>query len=929
MGKAIKNFEQLQKEFVKIEDKFLPQNSKSQYLEFIVIKKSHFIYNYLKLTLLLNDELNDQFIFKEFADIKENTRIKVKLDDIKFKTLNNTLYFEIQKIENLTSNSKNILNEHYNHFNFTFHTYANCLFELENINYNSLISIPVKIKEKETDSNESKIIFKDINKKKLNINFDKNKFKIEGQKKYLLEGFLLKENKNLIQLKNSSITEIDESLDKNRGIEQSSISKLFNFKGKINEFDLKTKFIKVINEEDKNQYSIELNNELLSKISINCICQFIHFSKIDETNYKYNYFSDIKYNQKTYISLNFLDFNEKYYNRAICDKVTKEINEKNIILEIDDNPYKNVEIKTLIFQKINENKIVECQKQFNLEVNIGKLNKFDSLLKKNEGYAYQFYYQSTDKDLLPKKYQIKDVNNEVYEVYPENNENEFYQRFTIINVPFQNIEENYKIDNLSKFSLNEENKEEENGESLKYLFSLNGKITEFHKFKLTKGENYENFYNSVKFYEKDLEIFFKNYFFKEYKLLYRDIIYIQDQEKDHNILNLFSNKNIEILLNDVLQKGFNKYIFNNNKKDYLLMKYLCFAVLCLKAKTKITDEKNFGYILFNFKDLLTSLNMEYIDKIKALIAITKENLYNKLEHYDLHIAKAKEKDSKYFYYGEALETFMSIINGLQEKSKFYKGLRQFNGIILEDKLTNKNMYSGTILNLKDIQIELMKSLSQFCLIQKGVDKLYASYWKSARTIILNPDYYLGIYYKETNLRNNIKKRMTACTLFVLFHEIVGHMKTHINNEADSPNQIYLNDFKLVPINIEKPDSGFLFEYILSGKLISCKYFMNSKISEELLDENLYLGENFSELREKLDQIKYVLSSKVEAGVDGDKKKVESMDELCEDINYNYYNMSFNDLFIFFSNLDEEKKMKMKDSEAYKYFLSFYREGKKI
>ena len=171
--------------------------------------------------------------------------------------------------------------------------------------------------------------------------------------------------------------------------------------------------------------------------------------------------------------------------------------------------------------------------------------------------------------------------------------------------------------------------------------------------------------------------------------------------------------------------------------------------------------------------------------------------------------------------------------------------------------------------------------------------------------------------------------MTACTLFVLFHEIVGHMKTHINNEADSPNQIYLNDFKLVPINIEKPDSGFLFEYILSGKFISCKYFMNSKISEELLDENLYLGENFSELREKLDQIKYVLSSKVEAGVDGDKKKVESMDELCEDINYNYYNMSFNDLFIFFSNLDEEKKMKMKDSEAYKHFLSFYREGKKI
>ena len=170
---------------------------------------------------------------------------------------------------------------------------------------------------------------------------------------------------------------------------------------------VREKFVKVINEEDKIEYSIELNNELLSKISINCICQFIHFSKIDETKYKYNYFSDIKYNQKTYISLNFLDFNEKYYNRVKCDKITKEINEKNMILEIDDNSNKSVEIKTLIFEKINENNIVECQKQFNLEVNIGKINKFDSLLKKNEGYSYQIYYQSIDKDSLPKKYKIK------------------------------------------------------------------------------------------------------------------------------------------------------------------------------------------------------------------------------------------------------------------------------------------------------------------------------------------------------------------------------------------------------------------------------------------------------------------------------------------------------------------------------------------
>ena len=240
MGNIIKSFEQLQKEFVKIEDKSLPQNSKEQYLEFIVIKKNKFIYNYLKLTLLLKEEINDQFIFKQFTDIKENTKIKVRLDDIKFTILNDKLYFEIQKIENIKSNNQNISNKQYTHFNFAFHTYVNNLSELENINNNSLISMPVKIKEKETDSNESKIIFKDINKQKINIIYDKEKFKIEGQKKYLLEGFLLKENKTLIQLQNSNISEIDEGIEQS----QSSISKLFNIKGKINEFDFKEKFVK-------------------------------------------------------------------------------------------------------------------------------------------------------------------------------------------------------------------------------------------------------------------------------------------------------------------------------------------------------------------------------------------------------------------------------------------------------------------------------------------------------------------------------------------------------------------------------------------------------------------------------------------------------------------------------------------------------------
>ena len=41
-----------------------------------------------------------------------------------------------------------------------------------------------------------------------------------------------------------------------------------------------------------------------------------------------------------------------------------------------------------------------------------------------------------------------------------------------------------------------------------------------------------------------------------------------------------------------------------------------------------------------------------------------------------------------------MEIFLNIIEGLTENSAFYKGIRQFNGLILKDELTEKKMYSG-------------------------------------------------------------------------------------------------------------------------------------------------------------------------------------------------------------------------------------------
>ena len=937
--KAIKSYNQLSQEFMRYKEK----ETNQQEIEFTIIEiKESFIYNYSKLTLLFNNEINDQFIIKPVYNINKASKIKIKFNDIIFRNFNGILYLEIKYISAITKDNPNIINKKYNNFKFSLHKYFNCLSELKQINYNSLVSIPVKIKEKEAFDGIPNIIFKDINKEPLIIQFDNEKLNVEGQKIYMLEGFLYnhKENK-LYQLPNSNATEIIELLDTNKTFEKSEIPNLYNFKGKITSFDFIRRVINInVEYEGKNsKYEIEVNSGLFSKISLNCDCFFYDFYKTAENKYKSNYFSNIKYQQKTYITINFADdIKDKYYDSMKCDKITKEINKKSITFELDDYSNKTSEIKTITYLKKDTNKNIIDQEDFHFEINTGKNNNVDSLSTKTDGYSYQLYFETNNKNILPETYTIKDANKRDIIIKPEKNENEFYERFTILNVPFQNIKENYENKNLSNFSLNDKKGQEIKEKSFKYLFINNNNKIKMHKFILKKQENCKIFYDQFKKYEDDLKIFFLTYFKKQMDLLKRDIININESETNKNILNIFSNKTLQDDLKKIIEKGFDEYYFDNCQRDYALIRNICFAFLCLKAKENDFNLMKYNQIFSTFKSILSSLSMEYIDRIKAVIAITREfnyrYLYSNIS--GLYVVKLKTKDTKYSYYTNAMKKFLNIINGLTETCAFYKAIRQFNSIILNDELTNKNIYSGTILNIKDIQIELFKQSGQFCIIQEGIPNLYGSYWSCARTIFLNPDTIFGKYYdkvclayikKDKNSCANIIKRATSSTLFVIFHEITGHLKTHINSLNDSPGQVHLNDKE---VQMPKPDSGYFFEYIMADNIISCRHFVDSSISEQLLDEKLYLSDNFNELKEKLSQIKYALSPMNVTITKDNEKKVKFLNEKIDDINENYNKMTIDELYVFFSNLDEEQMKKIQDSEAYKFFLSFYNEkGKKI
>ena len=71
-------------------------------------------------------------------------------------------------------------------------------------------------------------------------------------------------------------------------------------------------------------------------------------------------------------------------------------------------------------------------------------------------------------------------------------------------------------------------------------------------------------------------------------------------------------------------------------KRIYFTKNICFAFLCLQAKEKekVLDSLNFFNIFAKFKFWLSKLSFDYIDRIKALIAITREILYKKLNIYN-------------------------------------------------------------------------------------------------------------------------------------------------------------------------------------------------------------------------------------------------------------------------------------------------------
>ena len=879
-----------------IENKLL-SNSKdglNQSIEAKVIKAlSLDKYDYYNLTIIFYNHKFNQFIINKNDFDIYITDIKIELKDLKLKMIQNVNYLVIKKYTIINNNEK--INENVDFFKFNLPILETNL-KLNKPERN--IAIKLKAKEEESiDNFEYKFSNNFNNNLKIEDSLCEFSEIFENKICYLFNGFDYEEDK-LIPTNISSIEIVDENyicenLIYNENIFTALNNSIINFKAKIRDLEIETLIAKIEEINTHNTFNVRLNLYLIQKINPNNICDFIYFKKINDNSFEFTELSDIISNNNTYIELTFLEFSDKYYDKIKLNDNYINIDDEKITFKLDSNDKDDIFEQKFIYIKGSENNI-EASYEFNLEINKGRTNNFLSYLKKNGGYTFQIYFQSKEENKLPNKVKIKtDENKYIYLDKFEKFDNTLKQRLTIINV----IKQDFIIfDHSNKiFRLNEV-------EFIDYKRYKNLKLYCLMKENTNDNNIYEN---TVVGKNNEKEEIFVFELLEDYKEKSHFKVLDEEKNKINKLFHAINNNSLEMgnyleqinllfrensYYYDIFKKGFKNYIFNNSKNHYEIIKKLVYLYI-FSLFTNGTTEMNDAFS--SFQIIIKAINdADYLSKIKVLIYFF--NYVKDISIYKINIIDIyNESNNRYGNYKpcfDSFKLFFKIMDNQKEKCSFYQGIHQFNGKIKKDLIRNIKIYSGSIISLKDIKFELIKRINRYCFVNHRLDGgTEATYSLSSHIISFYP---LNFIEKNNYLNNKgILARITSAFLFLVFHELCGHLKTNINNSQNSPNYHLDCDLNLIYTDFGIKDSGFIFERILTGNVINSRVMISDKKAEKLCDVSLYTQENFNDLKNLINEFpKNILLNKTTykyedkaklAMKDNEEENEEKIDELPE------------------------------------------------
>ena len=387
--------------------------------------------------------------------------------------------------------------------------------------------------------------------------------------------------------------------------------------------------------------------------------------------------------------------------------------------------------------------------------------------------------------------------------------------------------------------------------------------------------------------------------------------------------------------------AFSTFSFENSQKEYEIIKKLGFLQIIkyYNYGSSEHDKDIFQAFMHNYKSLINSSNnMEYNERIKILLSFVNNRIFDekyKNNYKDAtYLVELKENNNHeidengdYSYIKKAYKILYNIIDHLEESSSFFIAIHQFNSCIDYSISSNENIYTGSLLTLNDVKLDFVKNISNYCFLNetKNID-CFAHYCPYTKSIFYNPFTYLENEVYLHKLENTNEDSATLVSLYLIFHEICGHLKTANNNIKDTPKKYYSNNLKIFTVS-GIMDSGYIFENFLCDGTIKPIDIMNSKDKQEiesLLDYNNYIGEDFSYLKQKLNKIQRKGQNSKNSS--GKKPKTKDVDD--ENDEYDYDKMNISELYELFyqkpdNMTDVEYSKYLKNNKGYQKLLKIY------
>ena len=366
----------------------------------IIEEKENANLNIKFMSINSQNEISNRFIRDLDGINLKNNDICFQASDVSFTLLERIPYFHIKKFDIIT-------NENISYYNFEQIKIYDSIDKIDKEN-NDLCFIILKAREIFKSLVDNSFIFEDITDKIINI--EEKDYNFEHGKIYVFKGYLYNNKNNLLEKTFiSSIEEYSSYRDKVYGLKEfNKIQEgiLVNFKAKIITFKIKDCFL-IIEDEFGKKYKVNINFNLLKKISLSQECTFLNFIKIKNNEFNFTNLSSIESKEEeTFVEFNFINYEDNknsFYNNIKIDDKLYEIDKKTFKIKINESSKKNLFNKKIIFVRNEKDKMADSL-EYSFEIYKGKTNHIDAFLGKG-GFFYELYIKSIQKEDLPKRFQ--------------------------------------------------------------------------------------------------------------------------------------------------------------------------------------------------------------------------------------------------------------------------------------------------------------------------------------------------------------------------------------------------------------------------------------------------------------------------------------------------------------------------------------------